>query len=371
VYDVVVAGGSFAGLTLATSVRGRVALVEKDEVGEGQTSACVTTLDVIKKLGLEPCVEEAHDEAVVHLHSGVVRFRLPYQFCSFDYRTFCTLLLERFDGDLLQEPALRAVPLSGAGAAAVVTSRRTIEGGAVVDATGCRAVLACSLDGDFSATDARTYGLEKPALGFDSRGIHFYFDRDIRVDGYGWAFPAADVCRAGVLSYVAPDGVRDSTAAFLRAEGMHSGHYHGGYLSAALRPATAGDLFLVGDAAGHCLPLSGEGIRPAVYFAQRLALALNDELGGRCNRGQVRHAYRALQAGYQRRYQWLRRAQRLLQGWPDPPLGAFFRTFAGEGWLYRYVSGLYWQLAAPVLPFAELRPARIRDEPMPAGATAR
>jgi flavin-dependent dehydrogenase len=41
---------------------------------------------------------------------------------------------------------------------------------------------------------------------------------------------------------------------------------HGGFFPSRLRPATAGHVFVTGDAAGQCYPLSGEGIRPALFF---------------------------------------------------------------------------------------------------------
>jgi flavin-dependent dehydrogenase len=340
----VVAGGSFAGLVTATSLHGRVALVEKGEIGEGQTSACVTTLDVITKLGLEDSIEEIHREGVVHTRRGVVRFPLPYAFASFDYRSFCRRLLARFDGQLVRAAA------TGVDGAAVLTDRGRVQGGTLIDATGWRASLARSADPSFPAGALVSYGLEKPALGFPDRGLHLYYEPRVRGDGYGWSFPAADVARAGVLSFVAADGVRDSTAEFLAAEGMDGGHYHGGYLTAALRPALAGDVFMVGDSAGHCLPLSGEGIRPAVFFAQRLAGLLNRRLAGELSQVDVREAYSALQAGFARRYRWLRWGQRLLRGWPDPPVGVYFRLYAREGRLYRWASRIYWELASPIEP---------------------
>jgi flavin-dependent dehydrogenase len=106
---------------------------------------------------------------------------------------------------------------------------------------------------------------------------------------------------------------------------------------------------MVGDAAGHCLPLTGEGIRPAVFFAQRLSARLNDELEGRANRDATRAAYASLQRAYARRYRWLRRLQLIMRGWPDPPLGILLRAFAG-GFMFRRVSDSYWNLAAPILP---------------------
>ncbi|MGB2939755.1 MAG: NAD(P)/FAD-dependent oxidoreductase, partial [Candidatus Dormiibacterota bacterium] len=144
-YDVVVAGGSFAGLITATSVRGRVALVEKGEVGEGQTSACGTTLDLVQKLGLEESIEEVHDEGVLHTRNHTVRFKLPYAFCTFDYGTFCRMLLDRFNGDLVTAAA------TGVEGRWVITDQGSVEGRLLVDATGWRATLACSVAPTFPA----------------------------------------------------------------------------------------------------------------------------------------------------------------------------------------------------------------------------
>jgi flavin-dependent dehydrogenase len=355
-YDVVIAGGSFAGLTVATHVTGRVALIERGEIGAGQTSACATTLDVIQKLGLEDCIEEVHDEAVVHTRRHTVRFPLPYRFCTFSYPRFCRELMDRFGGDLIHASALRARE------GAIETDSGLVRGHALVDATGWRAVLARSVDPAFPVNAQLTYGLEQPSDGFSDTGLHFYFGGRVRGDGYGWAFPAGGPARAGVLSYATADGVRDSTADFLAMEGLSGGRYHGGYLSAGLRPSIAGDVFVVGDAAGHCLPLTGEGIRQAVFFGQRLGALLNGERAGLRSRSEILRTYSEMQGAYQRRYRWLRRMQRVLRGWPDPPVGWFFRAFA-RGFLYEWICGNYWEVAAPIEPAPYLaRAGRVAAE---------
>jgi flavin-dependent dehydrogenase len=344
-YDFVVAGGSFAGLVTATALRGRVALVEKGEVGEGQTSACGTTLDLVQKLKLEESVEEVHEDGVLHTRHHTVRFKLPYAFCTFDYRTFCRLLLDRFEGDLV------TAAVTGVDAAGVLTDGGGVEGRVLVDATGWRASLASAVAPGFPARAAVTYGLEKPCQGFDDSGLHFWLDPEVRGDGYGWSFPAGQVARAGLLSYVAPDGVRASTDDFLRQQGISGDRTHGGFLTAGLRPATAGPVLLVGDSAGHCLPLTGEGIRPAAFFAQQLAARLNRHLDGLCSVEEARASYRELQAGYARRYRLLRGLQRGLRGWPDPPLGRALGLLHG-GAVYRYLARAYWEVAAPIAPAA-------------------
>jgi flavin-dependent dehydrogenase len=351
-YDAVVAGGSFAGLVVATSLQGRVALVEKGEIGEGQTSACGTTLDVIQKLGLEASIEEVHDQGVMHLRHGVVRFRLPYRFCTFDYRTFCRLLLERFDGELVRAAVTRVREESGRGTAmtTVLTDDRELEARLAVDATGWRAALGRGADSGFPWREGITYGLEQPATGWDDPGLHFYLDARVRGDGYGWSFPAGPVARAGVLSYIGVEGVKAATERFISQEGMRGTDYHGGFLTAGLRPATAGSVFMVGDSAGQCLPLTGEGIRPAVFFGQQLAGLLNRVLDGSHTRFEARQAYAALQQDHARKFRILRGAQSWLRGWPDPPMGWLFRTYASEGALYRWLSRVYWDVAAPILP---------------------
>jgi flavin-dependent dehydrogenase len=279
----------------------------------------------------------------MHTRRGSHRFRLPYPFCTFDYRRFCRLLLERFGGEVIKASAL------GVEAGAVVTDAGPVPGTVLVDATGWRATLASSADPGFPAHAAITYGLEKPATGFDGDGLHFWFTPEVRGDGYGWSFPAGAVARAGVLSYVAPGGVRASTEEFLGREGMSGDRYHGGFLTAGLRPASAGDVFVVGDAAGHCLPLTGEGIRPAVFFAQRLGGIIDQELTGTIDHALALDIYRVQQARFAKRYRLLRKAQTALRGWPDPPVGTFLAAFS-RGFMYEWLCRAYWDVAAPINP---------------------
>ena len=49
-YDAIIVGASFAGLTVASRLRGNVLLIDKKEIGTGQTSACGTLLNVPQEL---------------------------------------------------------------------------------------------------------------------------------------------------------------------------------------------------------------------------------------------------------------------------------------------------------------------------------
>ncbi len=57
--------------------------------------------------------------------------------------------------------------------------------------------------------------------------------------------------------------------------------YQGNWFPHRLRPATEDGVFFAGDSAGHCLPLSGEGIRPAFYFGIAAAREIRAGAGGR------------------------------------------------------------------------------------------
>src|SRR3989337_3864459 len=97
-YDVLIAGGSFAGLAAAVPLRGRrVLLVEPHEIGAVQTTACGTLLAVLQATGTVDSLHQIHNSLVLHLGDETIEYPLPYAFCTFDYRRFCQLLLAQPD----------------------------------------------------------------------------------------------------------------------------------------------------------------------------------------------------------------------------------------------------------------------------------
>ena len=57
--------------------------------------------------------------------------------------------------------------------------------------------------------------------------------------------------------------------------------FQGNWFPHRLRAAADGRTFFVGDSAGHCFPLSGEGIRTAFYFGIAAGRELRAVLDGR------------------------------------------------------------------------------------------
>ena len=59
--------------------------------------------------------------------------------------------------------------------------------------------------------------------------------------------------------------------------------YQGNWIPHKLRDATEGGVFFVGDSAGHCLPLTAEGIRTAFYFGIACGRELRRVVEGRAH----------------------------------------------------------------------------------------
>src|SRR3954469_11052707 len=92
-YDVLVCGASFAGLAVArelahartSSGPARVLVLDRSEVGERQTSACAAPTGWLTALGAGRSIRQTFDKLVIHTPHTTVRFRLPWEFSTFDY----------------------------------------------------------------------------------------------------------------------------------------------------------------------------------------------------------------------------------------------------------------------------------------------
>ena len=99
---------------------------------------------------------------------------------------------------------------------------------------------------------------------FRGDGLHFYVGPSNGSRRFYWIFPAGDHVRAGLATYTGHSALSQDLVDFLgRHELGDPGHQHGGFFTSRLIDPIRDGMFVVGDAAGQCLPVSGEGIRPA------------------------------------------------------------------------------------------------------------
>src|ERR1044072_6179515 len=106
-FDVLVCGGSFAGLAVARELRAggaRLLVLDLYEIGERQTSACAAPTLWLENLGLERSIRQTFGSLLVHTPARTTRWSLPWTFSTFDYRTLCGLLWEQ-SGDAVFETA--------------------------------------------------------------------------------------------------------------------------------------------------------------------------------------------------------------------------------------------------------------------------
>jgi menaquinone-9 beta-reductase len=346
--DVLICGASFAGLAVARELAGSgadVLLLDRYEIGERQTSACGIPTEWLRRLGLMDCERQRFDTLVMHTPHGDARYRLPWTFSTFDYRELCELLWRQCDARFETAKVNgRAAPANGDGALAVETDRGTISAPLVVDALGWRRMLA-SGDG-FQPPDAPlSRGLEVHPEGSEE-DLEVWIDRRYVPAGYGWSFPARDEVRVGVGSFDPRFHVRETTELLAEDLGRDRVRYQGNWIPHKLRRATEGGVFFVGDSAGHCLPLSAEGIRTALYFGIGLGRELRGVVEGRQSREQAAAAYAEFHDSHEWKFRWMLRVQRLVPRVPPRMLGPLIRLMGSKRFI-DWSFGHYLNIAPP------------------------
>jgi flavin-dependent dehydrogenase len=347
-HDVLICGASFAGLAVARELAGSgadVLIVDRYEIGERQTSACGIPTEWMQALGLMEAERQRFDSLLMHTPHGDARFPLPFTFSTFDYRELCALLWA--DCDARFETAKvnsRARPANGDGAIAVDTDRGTITAPLVIDALGWRRVLTNGAV--YQPPDAPlSRGLEVHPDG-TGKDLEIWIDRRYVPAGYGWSFPAEDELRIGVGSFDPRFHVRETTE--LLAEDLDADRvrYQGNWIPHKLRRGTEGGVFFAGDSAGHCLPLSAEGIRTALYFGIALGRELRGVVEGRQSREQAAQRYAEFNDSHEWKFRWMLRVQRLVPKIPPRLLGPMIRLFGNKPfihWSFRH----YLRIAPP------------------------
>jgi flavin-dependent dehydrogenase len=342
--EVLICGASFAGLAVARELRDSgadVLLIDRYEIGERQTSACGIPTGWLEQLDLQGALQQTFDELVIHTPSTTVRYRLPWTFSTFDYRTLCGLLWDQVPTG---QVAFETAKVEGRSGRVVHTDRGDIRAGLVVDALGWRRVLGAGEN--VQPPDALlSRGLEVHPFG-SGRDMEVWIDRSYVPAGYGWSFPAGEEIRIGVGSFDPRFHVREPTVRLAGDLGAESVRYQGNWIPHALRPAVEDGVFFAGDSAGHCLPLTAEGIRTALYFGLAVGRELREVLAGRQSTAAALARYGAFSASHARPFRWMLRVQRLIPRVAPRLLGASLRAMENQRFV-DWAFGHYLEIAHP------------------------
>ena len=324
--DVLVCGASFAGLAVARELAGSgadVLVVDRYEIGERATSACAAPTPWLHAMGVERSIRRELPFMAFHTPHGSTRFRLPWSWSSFDYRELCAGLWEQSDA------RFEIAHVRSRTGDTVHTDRGDLTASLIVDALGWRRVLGAGPN--VQPPEALvSRGLEVHP--HDGRGtdLDVWIDRSVVRHGYAWSVPAGGERRIGVGSYEPRHHVKEPTLEMARRLDSDAVRYQGNWFPHQLRPAAQDGIFFVGDSAGHCIPLSGEGIRTAFYFGIVCGRELRAVLGGRKRREQALAAYGAFSDAHAPAFSLALRLQRLIPALPPRALTALLAIMGRE-----------------------------------------
>jgi menaquinone-9 beta-reductase len=334
-FDVLICGASFAGLTVARELRGtgaRVLVLDRYDIGERQTSACAAPTEWLRNLGLEASIRQTFGSLLVHTPRTTARWPLGWTFSTFDYRELCALLWEQRGAGTQFETA----KVDGRTGHVVHTDRGDVRAPLIVDALGWKRVLGRTLVQPPNARLSRGLEVHPGGSGED---LELWIDKRVIRAGYGWSFPARDELRVGVGSFDPHDHVKAPTVALADDLGLPPDGYQGNWIPHRLRPAVEDGVFFAGDSAGHCLPVTAEGIRTAFYFGIAVGRELWGVLHGARMREDALARYGAFSAAHRWKYEAMLQVQHLVPRLRPRLLTGVTRAFGSSTvshWAFRH-----------------------------------
>jgi flavin-dependent dehydrogenase len=201
--------------------------------------------------------------------------------------------------------------------------------------------------------------------GGEGEDLEIWIDRRYVPAGYGWSFPARDELRIGIGSFDPRFHVKDTTVELTRDLGKEPNEYQGNWIPHKLRRGTEGGVFFVGDSAGHCLPLSAEGIRTALYFGIALGRELRGVVEEKQSREEAAANYAEFHDSHEWKFRWMLRVQKLIPRVPPRILAPLIKLMSSKrfvDWSFEH----YLRIAPPEFAGAG-RPGSSADDQNGAG----
>ena len=141
--------------------------------------------------------------------------------------------------------------------------------------------------------------------------------------------------------------------------------YQGNWIPHKLRGATEDGIFFAGDSAGHCLPLTAEGIRTAFYFGIACGRELRAVIEGRKTKQAALRDYAEFNDSHEWKFRWMLRVQKLVPRLPARMQRAVIAAIGRKRFI-DWSFGHYLQIAPP--EFAGQAPEPSREPELSAAA---
>jgi len=315
-YDAIIVGGSFAGLAVASEIKGKVLIIDRKEIGSTVTSACGTRYDLAKGISQKSILQK-FNIMTLNTKSREHKVKLKYPYCTIDYEAFCKDWMKKINADFIKANATGYKKGKG-----VITQNGIYNAKCIIDCSGWNAVLASSLKKNFVNKKMMSFGIETE-LKYKDDTLRFFANSGIVEKGAAWIFPISNKSRFGVASYVGNTKILNNLNKFVKRYKLKPKKVYGGYFPYGLRECIVENIFLVGDSACQTIPLTGEGIRIAINYGKICGKIIQKVIDNKITLEQGLSTYKEIGNKNKKYYNLILKAQNMFVNMNDNTIERF------------------------------------------------
>jgi len=106
-FDVIIIGASFAGLSVASKLKGNILLIDRCNIGDCQISACGAPVDVVKEIGCADSILYVSNIFSLHINNKRIGFYFGRPYCTFDFKKFCQIFSSKTNAIFIKANVVR------------------------------------------------------------------------------------------------------------------------------------------------------------------------------------------------------------------------------------------------------------------------